>query len=174
MKINNRIIYLLFLGIVGCTSPSNKQNQEDVAKKDTAYVIKPFLKDGITYICKDPIMKSYLIDYSYSPPQKYELNQITAKVQGNKVIVKTDDYSTHTIKSGTFWRIEEQGNPYSFPRTNLAILETDKGEIRIAEVDGVLEDFCVLEIMYGNYKASSGYSLIYCKLPQESNPKYAR
>lgn len=164
----------MFLGIVGCTSPSNKQNQEDVAKKDTAYVIKPFLKDGITYICKDPIMKSYLIDYSYSPPQKYELNQITAKVQGNKVIVKTDDYSTHTIKSGTFWRIEEQGNPYSFPRTNLAILETDKGEIRIAEVDGVLEDFCVLEIMYGNYKASSDYSLIYCKLPQESNPKYAR
>lgn len=174
MKKNSWIIFLLLFGITGCTSQSNKQKQEDVARKDTAYVIKSFLREGITYICKDPIMKSYLIDYSYSPPQKYELNQITAKIQGNKVVVGTDNYTTHTIKSGTFWRIEEQGNTPSSSRTNLAILETDKGEVRIAEVDGVLEDFCVLDIIYGHYKASTNYSLIYCWLPQERISQYAR
>lgn len=66
------------------------------------------MRDGITYICKDPIIKSYLIDYNYSPPQKYELNQITAKIQGNRVIVGTDCYTTHIIKSGTFWKIENR------------------------------------------------------------------
>jgi len=67
MKKNSWIIFLLLFGIMGCTtSQRNKQKQEDVARKDTAYVIKSFLREGITYICKDPIMKSYLIDYSYS------------------------------------------------------------------------------------------------------------
>lgn len=155
---------------MGCTSQSNKQKQEDVARKDTAYVINPFLRNGITYICNDPIWGSYLIDYNYSPPQKYELKQITAKVQGNKVIVGTDNYITHTIKSGTYWRIEEQGNLNSFHKTNLAILKTDKGEVRIAEVDGVTKNFCVLEIIYGNFKASTINSFIYCKLPQERIP----
>lgn len=161
---------------MGCTLQSNKQNenQEDVVEKDTAYMIKPFLRDGITYICKDPIIKSYLIDYNYSPPQKYELNQITAKIQGNRVIVGTDCYTTHIIKSGTFWKIEKQGNSCSFPQTNLAILETDIGEVRIAEVDGILEDFCILEIKYGNYEASTVYPSNYCKLPQERISQYAR
>lgn len=166
MKKSNWVILFIALGIMeGCTSQSNKQYQEDVAREDTAYIIKPFLRDGITYIYNDPTVKPMLTDYSYYPPQMYELNQITAKVQGNKVIVETDNCITHTIKSRTFWRIEEQ--EYPFFRTNLAILETDKGEIRIAEVEGVLENFCVLEITYGNYKAYSLRSLHYCKLPQE-------
>ena len=176
MKKNSWIVFLLLLCLMGCTLQSNKQNenQEDVVEKDTAYMIKPFLRDGITYICKDPIIKSYLIDYNYSPPQKYELNQITAKIQGNRVIVGTDCYTTHIIKSGTFWKIEKQGNSCSFPQTNLAISETDIGEVRIAEVDGILEDFCVLEIKYGNYEASTVYPSNYCKLPQERISQYAR
>ena len=38
----------------------------------------------------------------------------------------------------------------------LSLIHIYKGEVRIAEVDGVLEDFCVLEIKYDNYKASTG------------------
>lgn len=59
MKKNSWIIFLLLLCLMGCTLQSNKQNenQEDVVEKDTAYMIKPFLRDGITYICKDPIIK---------------------------------------------------------------------------------------------------------------------
>lgn len=172
MEKNNWILFLLFFCMVGCTSQNNKRNEnrEDIVDKDTAYAIEPFLRDGITYICKDPIMKSYLIDYSYSPPQKHELNQITAQIQGDKVIVGTDCYITHTIKSGSFWKIEKRRDTYSFPQIKLAILETDRGEVRIAEVDGVLEDFCVLEIKYGDFEASTGYPSNYCKLPQERIP----
>ncbi len=79
----------------------------------------------------------------------------------------TDCYITHKILSGTYWNIEKMGDSYSLPKTKLAILKTDKGEVRIAEVDGVLEDFCVLEIKYDNYKASTGYPSNYYKLPQE-------
>lgn len=156
---------------MGCTLQSNKQNenQEDVVEKDTAYMIEPFLRDGITYICKDEIMKPYLVDYNYSPPQKYEIDQITAKKQGNKIIVGTDCYITHKILSGTYWSIEKMGDSYSFPKTKLAILKTDKGEVRIAEVDGVLEDFCVLEVKYDNYEASTGIGAIYCELPKKKH-----
>ena len=142
MKKNNYFILLLSVCMIGC-SVQTKQNkeQENIVKRDTAYVIEPFLRDGITYICKDEIMKPYLVDYNYSPPQKYEIDQITAKKQGNKIIVGTDCYITHKILSGTYWNIEKMGDSYSFPKTKLAILKTDKGEVRIAEVDGVLEDF---------------------------------
>jgi hypothetical protein len=171
MKKNSWIIFLLLLCLMGCTLQSNKQNenQEDVVEKDTAYMIEPFLRDGITYICKDEIMKPYLVDYNYSPPQKYEIDQITAKKQGNKIIVGTDCYITHKILSGTYWSIEKMGDSYSFPKTKLAILKTDKGEVRIAEVDGVLEDFCVLEVKYDNYEASTGIGAIYCELPKKKH-----
>lgn len=168
MKKNNFFILLLSVCMIGC-SVQTKQNkeQENIVKRDTAYVIEPFWRDGITYICKDEIMKPYLVDYNYSPPQKYEIDQITAKKQGNKIIVGTDCYITHKILSGRYWSIEKMGDSYSLPKTKLAILKTDKGEVRIAEVDGVLEDFCVLEIKYDNYKASTGYPSNYYKLPQE-------
>ena len=93
MKKNNFFILLLSVCMIGC-SVQTKQNkeQENIVKRDTAYVIEPFLRDGITYICKDEIMKPYLVDYNYSPPQKYEIDQITAKKQGNKIIVGTDCY----------------------------------------------------------------------------------
>lgn len=148
---------------------SQNKELENIVKRDTAYVIEPFLRDGITYICKDEIMKPYLVDYNYSPPQKYEIDQITAKKQGNKIIVGTDCYITHKILSGTYWSIEKMGDSYSFPKTKLAILKTDKGEVRIAEVDGVLEDFCVLEVKYDNYEASTGIGAIYCELPKKKH-----
>ena len=89
MKKNNYFILLLSVCMIGC-SVQTKQNkeQENIVKRDTACVIEPFLRDGITYICKDEIMKPYLVDYNYSPPQKYEIDQITAKKQGNKIIVE--------------------------------------------------------------------------------------
>ena len=161
--------------MLGCTSQSKQnKNQKIIVERDTAYMIEPFLKDGITYICKDKIIKSYLVDYNYSPPQEFELNQVTAKIKGNTVIVGTDCYITHTIQSGTYWKIEKLGNTYSSPQTKLAILKTDKGEIRIAEVEGVLTDFCVLEIKYGNYKTSPGYPCSYYRLPQEMFPQHEK
>lgn len=44
--------------MIGC-SVQTKQNkeQENIVKRDTAYVIEPFLRDGITYICKDEVTK---------------------------------------------------------------------------------------------------------------------
>lgn len=170
MKKNSYFILLLSVCMIGC-SVQTKQNKEleNIVKRDTAYVIEPFLGDGITYICKDEIMKPYLVDYNYSPPQKYEIDQITAKKQGNKIIVGTDCYITHKILSGTYWSIEKMGDSYSFPKTKLAILKTDKGEVRIAEVDGVLEDFCVLEVKYDNYEASTGIGAIYCELPKKKH-----
>lgn len=45
--------------MIGC-SVQTKQNkeQENIVKRDTAYVIEPFLRDGITYICKDGATRS--------------------------------------------------------------------------------------------------------------------
>ena len=70
MKKNSYFILLLSVCMIGC-SVQTKQNKEleNIVKRDTAYVIEPFLRDGITYICKDEIMKPYLVDYNYSPPQ---------------------------------------------------------------------------------------------------------
>lgn len=101
------------------------------------------------------------------PPQKYEIDQINSQKTRQQNHRWSDCYITHKILSGTYWSIEKIGDSYSFPKTKLAILKTDKGEVRIAEVDGVLEDFCVLEIKYDNYKASTGYPSNYYKLPQE-------
>ena len=170
MKKNSYFILLLSVCMIGCSVQTIQNKElENIVKRDTAYVIEPFLGDGITYICKDEIMKPYLVDYNYSPPQKYEIDQITAKKQGNKIIVGTDCYITHKILSGTYWSIEKMGDSYSFPKTKLAILKTDKGEVRIAEVDGVLEDFCVLEVKYDNYEASTGIGAIYCELPKKKH-----
>ncbi len=168
MKKNNYIIFLLFFCITGCVFQSKQEeNQKNILERDTAYMIEPFLRDGITYICKDEMMRAHLVDYNYSPPQKYKLNQITAKKQGNKVVVGTDCIITHTILSSEYWEIENIKDPYSSPKTKLAILRTDKGEVRIAEVDAMFEDFCVLDIKYDNYEASTEYPSSYYKLPQE-------
>ena len=62
MKKNSWIIFLLLFGIMGCTtSQRNKQKQEDVARKDTAYVIKSFLREGITYIPKIRKKQNYSV-----------------------------------------------------------------------------------------------------------------
>ena len=51
MKKNNYFILLLSVCMIGC-SVQTKQNkeQENIVKRDTACVIEPFLRDGITYI----------------------------------------------------------------------------------------------------------------------------
>lgn len=51
MKKNSYFILLLSVCMIGC-SVQTKQNkeQENIVKRDTAYVIEPFLRDGITYL----------------------------------------------------------------------------------------------------------------------------
>ena len=112
-------------------------------------------------------MKPYLVDYNYSPPQKYEIDQITAKKQGNKIIVGTDCYITHKILSGRYWSIEKMGDSYSLPKTKLAILKTDKGEVKNCRSRWSFRGFCVLEINMIIIRQVTGYPSNYYKLPQE-------
>ena len=54
MKKNSYFILLLSVCMIGC-SVQTKQNkeQENIVKRDTAYVIEPFLRDGITPMRKE-------------------------------------------------------------------------------------------------------------------------
>lgn len=58
MKKNNFFILLLSVCMIGC-SVQTKQNkeQENIVKRDTAYVIEPFLRDGIAYFWNNLIIR---------------------------------------------------------------------------------------------------------------------
>lgn len=169
MKKNSIFILLLTFCIIGCVNRTNKSNQQEpapVTVKDTAFVISPFLRDGITYI--DGIYGTTLIDNNYYPPQKYDLKNVKVTIKGNKTIVETDCKITHTIQSATYWQIIKYGSTIS--KVKLAILKTDKGEVRIAEIDGIMDDSCAIGVKYGNYTVMSLESMLYCKLPSEKIP----
>lgn len=126
-------------------------------KKDTAFVISSFLKNGITYIDKENIK---LIDYNYYPPQEKNLSSLTVTLKGDKAIVGTDCHITHTVQSEEYWKFESD-----FYTKKIAVLKTDRGEIRIAEVSSTEIPFgvpCAIEVRYGNYWAISSNSVVYC------------
>lgn len=138
--------------------PEKQIQEAREVKKDTAFAIPSFLRKGITYIDKSNIK---LIDYNYYPPQVKQLNSITVNLQGNKATVGTDCYITHTIQAAEYWNFEISKGYIS---KKLAVLKTDKGEIRIAE--GSLFEVAI-EVKYGNYKAISKESVVYCRLQGE-------
>lgn len=132
-------------------------------KKDTAFVISSFLKNGITYIDKENIK---LIDYNYYPPQEQNLSSLTVTLKGDKAIVGTDCHITHTVQSEEYWKFESD-----FYTKKIAVLKTDRGEIRIAEVSSTEIPFgvpCAIEVRYGNYWAISSNSVVYCRLQGEA------
>lgn len=132
-------------------------------KKDTAFVISSFLKNGITYIDKENIK---LIDYNYYPPQEKNLSSLTVTLKGDKAIVGTDCHITHTVQSEEYWKFESD-----FYTKKIAVLKTDRGEIRIAEVSSTEIPFgvpCAIEVRYGNYWAISSNSVVYCRLQGEA------
>lgn len=132
-------------------------------KKDTAFVISSFLKNGITYIDKENIK---LIDYNYYPPQEKNLSSLTVTLKGDKAIVGTDCHITHTVQSEEYWKFESD-----FYTKKIAVLKTDRGEIRIAEVTSTEIPFgvpCAIEVRYGNYWAISSNSVVYCRLQGEA------
>ena len=131
-------------------------------KKDTAFVISSFLKTGITYIDKENIK---LIDSNYYPSQEKNLSSLTVTLKGNKAIVGTDCHITHTVQSEEYWEFESD-----FFTNKIAVLKTDRGEIRIAEVSSTKIPFgvpCAIEVRYGNYWAISSNSVVYCRLQGE-------
>lgn len=78
MRIYSYLILLLLPFLTGCLGKSARQeeNVEYVAQNDTAYVIEPFLKEDVTYINKNLIMR----DCNDFPTQEYELSQMTIKI----------------------------------------------------------------------------------------------
>ncbi|WP_320908328.1 MULTISPECIES: hypothetical protein [Bacteroides] len=151
------LLFLFFL-VIGCSVQSQKEEEKkDVIEIDSAYAVKPFLKNTI-YIYNDNVSKAKLIDYDYTPPQEYWLKEITIQIKNNIAIVCTDCELRHKILSAEY---------YGFGTTKLAILKTNKGEIRIAKNDGTLDISYHFEIKYGNFKAETGFSSLYCRLPEE-------
>ncbi len=167
MRIYSYLI-LLFLPLLGCLGKSARQEGhiEDVVQNDTAYVIEPFLKEDVTYIDKTLIMR----DYNYFPPQEYELSQMAIKIQCETAMVTTDVRVAHTILAKEYWKIEDMNDPYS-PSAKLAILKTDKGEIRIAEVKPIVGNkYCVFIVKYDKHIVISESldTYLYCRLPSEN------
>lgn len=136
---------------------------KDDTKKDTAFVISSFLKNGVTYIDKESIK---LVDFNYYPPQEKNLSSLTVTLKGDKAIVGTDCHITHTVQSEEYWKFESD-----FFTNKIAVLKTDRGEIRIAEVSSTkipLGVLCAIEVRYGNYWAISSNSVVYCRLQGEA------
>lgn len=152
------IILTSLISITGCSVQSQKNEEKEyIVKIDSTYEIKPFLKNTI-YIYNDRVSKASLTDYDYTPPQEYWLKEITVQIKDNVAIVGTDCKIRHKILSAEY---------YGFGGIKLAILNTNKGEIRIAENDGTLDTSYHFEIKYGNFKAETGFSSLYCRLPEE-------
>ena len=140
---------------------------ETVHKPDTVIVhrIPSFLKNT-TYIYSNSQEygnKATITDSNYTPPQKYELKRVTVELKGNIAIVGTDCYITHKILSAEYYKFSDFGDK------ELAILYTNKGEIRIAKVnegnEGLIEQYPI-SIKYGNYFVETPGAFIHTKLPK--------
>ena len=168
MRIYSYLILLFLSFLTGCLGKSARQKEHigDVIQNDTAYVIEPFLKEDVTYIDKTLIIR----DYNYFPPQEYELSQMAIKIQCETAMVTTDVRVAHTILAKEYWKIEDMNDPYS-PSAKLAILKTDKGEIRIAEVKPIVGNkYCVFIVKYDKHIVISESldTYLYCRLPSEN------
>lgn len=124
------------------------------------------MKEDVTYIGKTLIMR----DCNYFPPQEYELSQMTIKIHCKTAMVTTDIRVAHTILAKEYWKIENVNDPYS-PSVKLAILKTNKGEIRIAEVKPITGNkYCVFIVKYDKHIVISESldTYLYCRLPSEN------
>ena len=161
----NKYIFLIIICpffYVSCAiKKKKKEEKQDIAQKRQnvneeikVYKIEPFLKNTI-YIYNDNGI--IFTDYNYTPPQKYTLRKVTVQIKNNIAIVVTDCEIRHKILSAEY---------YKFDDTKLAILKTNKGEIRIAEVNTTFDVNYYFDIKYGNFRAETGLGIIYCKLPE--------
>ena len=137
---------------------------DTVHKPDTVIVhrIPPFLKNTI-YIYSNPQRygnNATITDNNYTPPQKYELERVTVELKGNTAIVGTDFYITHKILSAEYYKLSNYGDK------ELAILHTNKGEIRIAKINDGLSEQYPISIKYGNYFVETPSAFIHTKLPK--------
>ena len=133
---------------------SENTNTIESVKEDSVAIAEPFLKNTI-YIFNDRRFPSELEDLSYTPSQHYGLDRITIEIKDNIAIVCTDVKIIHKIKSVKYYNIfSANGNSHS-----LAILKTDKGEIRISS-----NPSCI--ILYSHFIASTSISF-FCHLPNE-------
>ena len=159
----NKDIFLIiipFLFTMSCSVESKKgEEKQDINEEIEVYVIEPFLKNTI-YIYNDNVSKASLTDYNYTPPQKCWLKEITVQIKNNIAIVGTDCKIRHKILSAEYYKVDG---------IKLAILQTDKGEIRIAEVNTTLGIKYYFDIKYENFRASTGIGAIYCELPKKKH-----
>lgn len=157
------VIFCVVNAVVG-TMQQDKDPQTNSIKKDKeveVFEIPSFLKNT-TYIYNNRIDgRPVLIDLSYTPRQEFKLNNIQIKIKDNLAIVKTDEVIIHKIYSAIFYSISDE----TYNSRKLAILKTDRGEIRLAE-EGISYS-CTIK--YGNYIAYSGFLSAEhnCRLPSE-------
>lgn len=127
------------------------------------YKVPSFLKNT-TYIYSDNRecgVGATLVDSSYTPPQKYSFNEITVQIKGNTAItgIGRYNYVTHKILSAEYYKIGCRP---------LAILHTNKGEIRIAKgivFDPFERDEYSIYFTYNNFTAYSHTLGIDTRLP---------
>lgn len=154
------LIIISFLFTMSCSVETKKgEEKQDINEEIEVYVIEPFLKNTI-YIYNDNVSKASLTDYNYTPPQKCWLREITIQIKNNIAIVGTDCKIRHKILSAEYYKVDG---------IKLAILQTDKGEIRIAEVNTTLGIKYYFDIKYENFRASTGIGAIYCELPKKKH-----
>lgn len=172
MKLNYILfVIVLFHLITGCSSNSKKEYKSITKNEnyqiDSSYNIEPFIKHTI-YVYNEDCNKPRIIDYSYTPPQKHSLNEITIQIKDNMAIVKTDIKMYHRILSVNYYGFGDILTP-----TKLAILNTDKGIIRISETKDMLgKSNYNCNIRYGNFEAATMMHILYCKLPEENFSDY--
>lgn len=132
--------------------------------KETVTETGRFLRNT-TYIYNEYLMPT-LTDYSYTPPQSYRLNSIEIAIKNDVAVVTTDVTITHKIISAEYYTITDK---YSEDK-KLAILKTNKGEIRLAETHTWAGAKYYCWVQYGDYEADQGgYS---CILPNSYLPGF--
>lgn len=169
----NFVLFVIcfFYLIMGCSSNSQKEykliTKNENCKIDSSYNIEPFIKHTI-YIYNEDSNKPRIIDYNYTPPQEHSLDEITIQIKENIAIVKTDVKICHRILSIKYYGFGDVLTP-----TKLAILNTDKGIIRISETKDMLGKINYnCNVKYGNFEATTMMHILYCKLPEEAFSDY--
>ncbi|MDR2586082.1 MAG: hypothetical protein LBC84_07700 [Prevotellaceae bacterium] len=157
-----KLLTILFIAfcLFGCFQQNNHNAEvvyNNFVRQDTAILISSFLQNT-TYIYKGNysnsvgkyIEKPTLIDLNYTPPQKYTLDNIQIKINGNTAIVQTNRTITHRILSTCYYEVK-----ISYGIYNVAVLKTNRGEINLLEYNEFPNKRYGCVVRYDNFHASS-------------------
>lgn len=170
------ILLPIFFFIIGCntqkTQKANKVNP--ISLMDSVYSCNGFLKSNIPYGAYGDFAVTLRRNKNI-PSQEYYLKRLNILFKSEElVVVEVGDYEPITLKIESveyyglatgYMKNTPLGSMYEL--TILAIVKTDKGELRIARSQGYFETNYHFYIKIGNDEIEAGFPFIHCFLPHE-------